>query len=128
MRALGIDYGTKRIGIAVSDADGRVAFPRAVIANDRSALDQVIAYVQDEEIETIVLGESTTLSGDRNPVQDKIDRFCEAIREQLAIPVVLEPEYLSSNQVRREQGRPGASVDAQAAAVILQSYLDKQHA
>jgi putative Holliday junction resolvase len=126
MRALGIDYGTKRIGIAVSDPDGRVAFPRAVIANDHSVVDQVGAYVQDEAITVVVVGESTTLGGDRNPVQDKIDRFCDAVREHVAVPVVLEPEYFSSSQVRREQGKPGARVDAQAAAVILQSYLDKQ--
>lgn len=126
MRYLGIDYGTKRVGVAVSDESGTLAFPYAILENGKSLVDEVGAICEKEKITTIVVGESMNYKGEPNIVMEKINQFVNKIREVISIPVLHEREFLSTQQARFFQPDK-ERVDDSAAAIILQSYLDKKN-
>jgi putative Holliday junction resolvase len=123
-RYLGVDYGTKKVGFALSDEAGRLAFPYAVIPNAGDLPERVKEICEKEGVGGIIIGESRDFSGVPNPVMKKILPFKKKLEETLGIPVSLEPEYLTSKQARNIQ-EGSAMTDASAAAIILQSYLDK---
>ncbi len=123
-RFLGIDYGTKKVGVAMSDESGRVAFPCAVIPNVGDLAEKIQGICIKENIGAIVIGESRDFDGNPNPVMKKILPFKKKLEQMLGLPVFLEPEYLTSKQARNIQ-EGSAMTDASAAAIILQSYLDK---
>ena len=125
MRMLGIDYGTKKIGLAMSDEDGRVAFPRLVLKNDAQALAIIFEMFKKEKIDGIVLGESLNFKGEPNKVMEKISEFKMMLEKETGVPVYFESEFLSSKQARNIHDS-GELNDASAAAIILQSYLDKE--
>ena len=122
MKYLGLDYGTKRIGVAISDGEGRVAFPLATVAAGARALSEVDALVQKNGAQQIVLGESRDFAGAENAVQEDIGQFKKDLEELSSLPVVYEPEFMTSVQAQRSGGD-----DSSAAALILQSYLDKMN-
>jgi len=139
MKCIGIDYGTKRIGVAVSDDDGRVAFPLATVEAGPSALSQVDVLVKENRAGRIVMGESRDLSGQPNPVQEDIEQFAKDLGELTQVPVVFEQEFFTSAMAARQgQDKPLRQAnlrgqerleksDASAAALILQSYLDRKN-
>lgn len=124
MRLLGIDYGKKRIGLALSDETGGFALPYRVLHNHSEVVADVAAVCQVEKVSTVVLGESRDLSGKENPIMDDIREFAHQL-EAVGLSVVLVPEFFSSAAAARVLGRD-EHLDARAAALILQSYLDKQ--
>ncbi len=124
MKMLGIDYGTKKIGLAVSDEEGRIAFPRIVLKNDGNAMLVICDFCKKENIEGIVIGESLNFKGEKNKVMDQITPFKTLLEEKTSVPVFFESEFLSSKQARNVHDS-GELNDASAAAIILQSYLDK---
>ncbi len=126
MRYLGIDYGTKRVGIAVSDDGGTMAFPYGIIENDKGLVGEIKAVCTQEHIEHIIIGESLNYQNERNIVMEKIDEFIAELREVVAIPIILEREFLSTQQARFFQ-TDSKHVDDSAAAIILQSYLEKKN-
>lgn len=131
---LGIDYGTKRIGLALSDERGRLAFPKTIIKNDAKAIGFVGDLIQQEGVKAIVIGESLSHQGLPNPVAQDIEKFILAL-EPLGLPVAKEKEFLTSVEARHHmsyggqarRSRPGAKADAAAAALILQRYLDRKN-
>ena len=123
MKYLGIDYGTKRIGLALSDEDGVLAFPHKVIQNKSRANTEIIQIAKSEKIEKIVVGESLDYKNQPNQVMKNIEKFGKELNALTGIEVLYEPEYLTSAQARRAPGA-GTRVDASAAALILQYYLD----
>lgn len=125
MRLLGVDYGTKRVGVALTDAEGTMAFPYATYANDDSLAERVTELCKEKEIGYIIMGKSHTLGGMPNPVQKDIDLFVAFLRGELSIPVEFEPEQFSTQAALRIQGRT-AHTDASAAALILDSYLARR--
>lgn len=125
MKFLGIDFGTKRVGIAISDEDGLMAFPKAVFENNKTLLQNIVDLCGTENIKTIVLGESKKLSGEPNPLMEDIANFKKALAESVSIPIFLEPEFFSSAEAERLQGK-NDMLDASAAAIILKSFLDKK--
>jgi putative Holliday junction resolvase len=127
MRLLGIDYGTKRIGLALSDEGGTFAFPEKVLNNTKSALGEIGKLAIERKVERIVLGESLDFKGKPNPVMTEITAFKKALEELLDIPVAFQNELLSSAQARREGNDLSKPVDSSAAALILQSYLDEHN-
>ncbi len=131
MRYLGIDYGTKRIGLAVSDENAAFAFPEKVIDNASDALSQINDVIREKEVGEIVIGESLDLKGKENEIMDAIHAFKEKLEAATELLVHFENEVLTSAQARRQHGEEDAAkgpVDASAAALILQGYLDrKQH-
>lgn len=124
MKYLGIDYGTKRVGIATSDDEGRMAFPFRVIPNVRTLVDDVAAICAAERIDSIVMGESHNFQNQPNSLMKEILPFVEAIKERTLLPVVFMPEVLSSQEAMHLQGDNDQN-DASAAAIVLQSYLEK---
>jgi putative Holliday junction resolvase len=125
MKYLGIDFGTKKVGIAISDEEGTLAFPREVVRNDPRLLSQVFALVKSEGVGEVVVGESTDFKGVANPVMQYADAFVADLRSE-GIVVSLEPEFLTSAQARTTQGK-NDMIDASAAALILQSFLDRKN-
>ena len=141
MRALGIDYGRKRIGLALSDATGMLARPWKTIARVGDAaqvaraLAEEIAALRDEDdgLSAVVLGFPRRLSGDPNEQTATVESLAARLRDVVAVPVVLQDERLSSHEaeqllaVRQKDWRKRKPLlDAAAAAVILQDYLDNQ--
>ena len=126
---LGVDYGTKRVGIAISDPAGTMAFPKETIANDRALLPRLVDLVRDENVSTIVIGESKDTDGADNAIMEEARAFADRLEKSLAVTVYFEPEYYSSVEARRlaeeARGRSDMPVDAMAAAVILNRYLER---
>lgn len=120
---MGIDFGEKRVGVAVSDEKGTVAFPREVFGNDESLLPKIASLAKNCGAATIVLGESKNYKGDYNPIMEKALLFKIAL-ERSGFEVELEPEFLTSAQAKRSTD--SSKLDASAAAIILQSYLDRK--
>ncbi len=124
---MGVDYGGRRIGIAVSES-GLLASPHSVIPNDERALDRLAHLSMEVEADTIVVGvarRSRSTAG-----EEKFRRFAEQLRQKTCKSVVLWDESLSTVEAAerlRSSGRKSRNqhdIDMYAAAVILQSYLD----
>jgi len=124
MKYLGIDYGAKRVGLAVGTSEDGMAFPREVIPRTKDLGDVVEKYIEKEGIDEIVIGESKNLDGERNKIQDEIEDFVGEMTLLTGIPIHYELEFLTSHQAQKIQGK-NAKLDASAASIILQSYLDK---
>jgi len=125
MKYLGIDYGSKRVGVAVSDGDGSMAFAKSVLPQDKMLVGTIAALCKEEGIQEIVIGESRDYKGAENPIMEKISAFRKELAEATGLPTHLEPEFMTSAAAEHIQGKT-AMHDASAAALILQSYLDKK--
>lgn len=145
MKYLGIDFGSKRIGLSVSDEAGKMAFPYSVILNNEKLLTEIKKIIESEKIEGIVMGESKNFEGEPNVIMKEVDKFKKLLEEKTKLPVLFEPEFMTSQQAQREirSRRPDTRSDresrsrlksrgknemhdASAAAIILQSFLDKK--
>ena len=134
MKYLGIDYGTKNIGIAVSDDNGSVAFPHSTVAAGRDAVSKIAALAKEVGAGAAVLGESRNFAGEKNEVMEDIEQFIQDLGELAGVPVHYEREFftsaLAARQFAPEEGSRKANpsqekLDASAAALILQSFLDR---
>lgn len=135
---LALDVGAKRIGIAVSDELGLLASPRTVIfrRSTQSALEEIARLVQAEQATLVVVGLPISFDGQLHSQAKSVQRFAERLRkllEPLHVPMVYADEMLST--VRAEERLRAAGVradrmreriDAMAAAVILEEYLDQR--
>ncbi|MBY0472995.1 Holliday junction resolvase RuvX [Patescibacteria group bacterium] len=136
MKYLGIDYGTRRIGVAVSDESATLAFPLGVVAAGTTALKEVCDIAKENAVVGVVMGESKNYGGEANPVMKEVEKFKEALEAE-GLNVMYEPEFMSSMAAARqfapsesrEDGRkknPNQELlDASAAALILQNFLDR---
>lgn len=124
MKLLGIDYGSKRVGLATADTDSGMAFPRSVINNDKDLLKVINEIIKKENISEVVLGESKNLNGEDNDIMEAIRTFKITLEKESRIPVTLQPEFYSTYGASRIQG-DSEMIDASAAAIILQSYVDQ---
>jgi putative Holliday junction resolvase len=124
MKRMGIDFGSKKIGIALSDDGGTMAFPHAVVPNDAKFFAVLVALVEDRSVEEIVIGHSLNNQGEPNKIHEAVEALMLDITLQIGIPVHLEPEQYSSQQATQIQGR-NDMLDASAAALILDSYITK---
>jgi len=141
MRFLGIDYGTKRIGIAISDENGRLAFPKEIILNDKNVIDKIGGILKKEKVNEIVVGESVDFSGKLNILSAQIDFFIKDLEEKFKLSIRKQKEFLTSVEARKSKDgkekfnqkqahsklkqKKSGHIDASAAALILQRYLDK---
>ena len=125
MKLLCIDYGGKRVGLASTDEAGEFALPRAVLPNDGELFKTVRKFIEENNIERVVIGESKNLDGSRNPILDDAEKFGKALVEK-GVEVVFHPEMYSSMEADRLQGQ-NSMRDASAAAIILKSYIDTQN-
>ncbi len=125
MRLMGIDYGTKKVGIAFTDEGGAMAFPHAVVPNTPKLLDVIIAFIEEKQVGEVVIGHSLNKDGKPNAVHSAVEGLMLDITLQTGIPVYLEPEQFTTQAATRLQGR-NAQVDASAAALILDGYLTRK--
>ena len=123
---LGIDYGEKRVGIAVSDVEGKVAFPKIVLQNNAELTKSILDICKESEVEAIVIGESKDYKGEDNKISPKVISFKRELLSLVKLPIFLEPEFMSSMQVEKTFGKTGM-LDASAASIILQTFLDKEN-
>jgi putative Holliday junction resolvase len=123
MKYLAIDFGMKRIGLAVSDDTLTLAFPHKVIKNTPAAFTEILDEVKKESITGVILGESKNLDMKDNSIMKSVHALKQKLEEE-GIMVEFHPEFYSSAFVVSHMGEQNKSIDASAAAVILQSYLD----
>ncbi len=124
MRLMGIDYGTKRVGIALSDDKGLMAFPHTVLPNDASLMKKIEEIALREKVGQIVIGHSLDRKGGTNAVHDLVMDLVQDLTLQLGLPIELEPEQYTTQEAIRFQGRTDMT-DAAAASIILNSYITR---
>lgn len=130
---LGLDYGTKRIGLAVSDPSAELALPvRSVeIDGEEQALQVVAEEVADRGADSVVIGLPLNMDGSKGPMAEKVEAFARRLSERTGVPVVPHDERLTTWSVEQtlieadvsRRKRKGVR-DKLAAQAILQSYLD----
>lgn len=127
MRYLGIDYGTKKIGIALSDENGTMGFPHSIMVADNKFSERIDMLIRKEKVEAVVIGESRNFSGIENAIAKHARAFAEALNKRTGVPIFFEPETLTTQEAKRfpsgERIVSKEPVDAAAAALILTSYL-----
>ena len=132
-RTLGLDVGDRRIGVALSDPTGMLATPLAAI--DRRAtqggLDAVVRLAGEHEAAAIVVGMPVSLDGTIGVQARAVQSFCNALRQVCPLPIHTVNEQFTSAEAERrlrdagvEPSRDRGRVDALAAAIILQEWLD----
>ena len=146
MRYLGIDYGTKRIGLALSDENGKMAFPHGVILNlgKEKTTEEINTICKENKVKKIIIGKSVNYRGEHNPIMEEVELFKKELEEVTNLPTAYENETMTTMEAERvlkgERARPPTQkekiktkkffkmrqkLDASAAALILKSYLDK---
>lgn len=123
MRYLGIDYGTRVLGLALSDTGGQFAFPLEVLPNDSHILENIAHVIEEKKVGAIVIGDTRTDGGGANTLTERCERFASVLGERTKIPVSLVREAWSSFEAARFAPDQKKRDDA-AAAIILQRYLD----
>ena len=151
MRILGLDVGERRIGAAAADSQMRVALPIGVVERIELAADvaAIARLVEEQQAEVLVLGLPISLNGSLGPQAEVVRAFGDQLAAGLGLPVEYWDERLSTVEAQRRlaatvpggrrgkqnkrsrstksrKGPPGSRLDALAAAIILQSYLDRQ--
>lgn len=136
MRVVGIDLGSKRVGVAVSDPGRVLASPHSVIQRGRSHAEdhrRIAAVVEEYEAETVVVGHPLSLDGGRGPAARLVEAEVEELRTALDVPVELYDERFTTVTADRSMMERDMKADARrkvvdkvAAAVLLQAWLDGQ--
>ena len=138
MRFLGIDVGRRRIGLAISDPTGTLARPLTTLTvSGNDGVERVASEIarlasEDDGLGTIVVGIPARLDGSPTTESANVQGFIAALRARITIPIVGEDERLSSREAEsrlalgeRDWKKRKARLDAAAAAIILQDYLDR---
>jgi putative Holliday junction resolvase len=135
MRILGLDHGTKRVGVAVSDELHMIALPLEYIAPEPFAdfLARLKEILREKEIELILIGMPRNMDGSYGPAALKVQEFAAALKDAVAVPLKLWDERLTTTQAQKfliqggmRRDKRKEKVDQTAAAILLQSYLDSR--
>jgi putative Holliday junction resolvase len=135
MRSLGIDFGERRIGLAISDPEGRLAVPLTTLErrNDRSAVREIAEIARREEVGRLVLGEPVGLDGQRGEAAERVRRFGNRLAGITGLPVRLINESLTTVEAQERLRAAGVDtrreperIDAVAAQILLQEALDSE--
>ena len=124
MKVMALDFGSARTGVAVSDPTGTIARPLCVVqrAASEDGLTELAQLVDAEHAEQIVVGHPLTLRGERGDQARATERFAAALRDRVAVPVVLFDERFTTD-LAQQTPSGAAAEDARAAAHLLSSYL-----
>jgi len=137
VKALGIDFGEKRIGLAVSDAAGRYALAWRTLErrSDQQAIAELAALAAEESIDWLVIGDPRNLDGSSGSQSERVAAFSRKLRDALQIPVEMVNESLTSHEAAarlREANLPARRrrelLDSMAAQILLQEALDRRSA
>ena len=133
-RSLGIDFGTRRIGLALSDPTGTLASPLPFLENSspREVLAGLQELIQTHGVKTIVIGLPRNMDGTYGPSAQKVREFITQIQPHLSAEIIPQDERLTTAQASRDLSQMGLSqkdlrkkVDSSSAALILQQFLDR---
>lgn len=133
-RLLGIDFGEKRVGIALSDEGARLGFPHTTLQNNKDLLSEILSLVEEYQVEKVVIGDSKDFNMKENRIMQNARDFADELKSE-NIEVVFHQEFMTSMQAEKthfqlserhkDRGvQKGKNIDAQAAAIILQSFID----
>jgi putative Holliday junction resolvase len=130
-RILAIDPGEKRIGVAAADLRLGVAIPLTTLEAGADPVEQISRLAEEEGAQELVVGIAVSLSGALGPQGQRGRELAEALAERLDLPVHTWDERLTSTEARRrsppgKRRRPKGDLDAAAAAIVLQAYLDSK--
>jgi putative Holliday junction resolvase len=140
MRVVGVDVGLRRVGLAISDATGMLARPLETIAvsDPDDAVARVAARIaelaaEDDGVAAIVVGVPRRLDGTESDMTKVVGAFVDALRARTSVPIATEDERLTSVEAERRLAarerdwkKRKAKIDAAAAAIVLQDYLDRR--
>lgn len=135
MRFLGIDFGERRIGLALSDSEGHWALPLTTLgrASDHQAIQRIREIALAEGVESLVLGEPRNLDGSRGAAAKRAASFARKLRDHTGLPCQLVDESLTSVEAQERLRKAGLDprrhrerVDAVAAQILLQQFLDSR--
>ena len=137
MRILALDVGERRIGVAAADDRHRVAIPITTLEIQDDPLEAVVALVREQGAQKVIVGLPLSLDGSLGPQGQRVQAFAQALAARLDLPVETWDERLTSVEAARRlrsrgstsrRGRRAgkAAIDALAAAIILQAYLDSR--
>lgn len=128
---LGIDVGTKRVGIAITDPDGRYALPHKTVLRAQGAAEaEILKLIASHRVHIVVVGLPLGRDGSKNDQCLKVQNFCRRLKKRVNVEIVYVDEHLSSEEAKeklRSTGRRSVAseeIDAVAASIILQCYLD----
>jgi putative Holliday junction resolvase len=135
MRSLGLDIGERRIGVALSDPDGILASPLTIINRTDESLDieAIIDIVKSKDAGRVIVGLPCSLDGSLGEQAEKVKAFTRKLTSRLQVPLEYRDERLTTVMAERlgraagKKAKRKAGNDAQAAALILQGYLDEGH-
>jgi putative holliday junction resolvase len=133
MRLLGLDYGRKRIGLALSDPLGLSAQPLGFIPNDPRTLDGLLEIIRKREVSEIVLGHPRSLSGELGEMAREVEGFAEKLRARTTIPIHLWDERFTTSEAENllisadvRRGKRKEVRDTVAASLILQGFMESR--
>jgi len=133
MRILALDHGTKRIGVAVSDETKTIALPLEYVSAEPfgAFLERLKKILAEKEVTFILVGMPRNMDGSYGPAAQKVEVFVAALKSAVTAPIKLWDERLTSTMANRtmiqanvRRDKRKEKVDAMAAAILLQSYLD----
>lgn len=130
MRALGIDYGEARVGIALSDPMQIIASAREIIEHqndDEFVIKAILEIIDAEKVSKVIVGLPLNMNGSIGFQAERVYQFIDSLKKQTDIPIFLEDERESSKKVKeilKDIKSKDQRIDDRAAAVILQNYLD----
>lgn len=121
-KLLGIDYGDKRIGLAMAETDSLAVAPFKTLINDKKLITNLQKIIQDEDITKVVVGWPVNLKNQKTEQTKKVERFLEIIKKELSVPVVTEDERFTTKIFQKIKVK---NLDALSAMKILESYLSR---
>src|SRR3989338_179381 len=124
MKFPGNDYGARRVGLAISDTEGMIAFPHTVVPNNDGLVQTIAEVIRKERVQSVVIGDTRALSGAENPITREAKEFARVLSAHTGVPVATIWEAWSSVEASRFAPKGREHDDAAAAAVSLQRYLD----
>ena len=133
-RILGIDYGSQRVGVSLSDPLGIIAQPMEALKNDASLFVHLQEVTRREHVRLIVVGMPFNLKGQHAQKADEVEKFIEVLKANLALEVVTWDERFTTTMAhqtmrtmgtkKKERQKKDGRIDSMAAAIILQGFLD----
>ncbi len=125
MKILGIDYGEKRIGLAISDESQTVAFELDILS-PKEFFNQIHQLINSQQISKIILGWPLNMSGEETKKTREVENFKFKIKKKTGLPVEIIDERLSS-QMAEHLSHSKKNLDSLAAQILLQNYLNKNY-
>ncbi len=135
MKYLGVDPGESKVGLAISDPEGKLAMPLSVLyeAGEQAQVDAILQVAKEQDAEAIVVGMPYTLRGDVGPSAERVQAHVQLLKQSTELPVCTWDERFSSGIAEKvllqaDVSRAGRKqhIDKLAAAIMLQSFLDRQ--